>query len=199
MNTLIEQIIEILKKDEELLLQRVDVTSRNYGHMPCKRAITDEIKADVFSLGFSQTNGEGVLSPYYYLGVVLRSWRALRAKSGLGLSDGLDAAAERIVSLLHRNRIAGFLALFSKAVRVYEKHSIELTTRVITLDVQDGEAVECLFFYARPYAASSSTSSSGGHPILVGPGEEEEDPEESSGQQQASPTVIYVRGDAIWD
>ncbi len=190
---LIDWVVNAMESDEEL--GHYQLKSFNHDRVSNieLETIRHEFTAEVYSLGFSQTNGQGGLEPYYYFGIVLR-WRKPLVSTAQNYVT-IDRVTDRIVKLLHRNQYEpSIFVLFSKALRVYEKHTIELNTRRLTLDPKEGQEVSGIFFYVRgPYEKyyEGEPGEEPGEGVATGI------PEESSGQ--STPQVIYVRGDAIWD
>lgn len=176
MNELIEAIVERLQGE---LGGEFDagVGCPDLARNPRLYALGKGLEVEVLSLGFSQTAGAGTLKPYYYLGIVLRASKMYAMGKAV-----VDAAAERIVNALHRERLADLNVLFSKAVRCHEKHVVQLTTRSLTLDPKDGECVEALFFYASPLTLSQLESQ--GATLL---------------DANPAPQVVVINGDGIWD
>ena len=177
MEKLIDSIIAALNSDGELAANNFEACCADSAE-ECKlrnRCIT----AEVCSLGFSQPEGAGALKPYYYFGVVLRDKNPLSRRYNRSGQRTIDSTAERIVSILHHHQYAGLNVLFSKAVRLYERHTIELNTRRLTFEVPKGELLEGVFFYA-----SESSEPAQGH-IRLGSGNGSD--------------AIYVIDYGIWD
>ena len=191
MEELVDSIVEALNADEELRSHDLAAwcPDRRINGELC--AINKDVSAEVFSLGFSQPDGAGALKPYYYLGIVLRASTPIGRNPGEA-AHGIDSAAERIVDMLHRKNYAGVNVLFSKAIRLYERHTIELNTRRLTLDVAEGEQVEGIFFYAADLTLTQLESQTPSHGIRLGAGSGGSSSEEGT-------TVIYMDGDGIWD
>lgn len=196
MDELMDEVVEALMGDVVLSEYDTGIWCRGRMIHGDLCAIDKNYSIEVLSLGFSQTAGEGTLRPYFYFAIVVRGKMPFgRTDSNAGKS--IDGASERIVELLHQHIHGGLKVFFSKAVRLYEKHTIELNTRRLTLDVPEGEVLEGIFFYASPSANSDSTN-----PGRLGAADGDivmEVPEESTGASANDPMVIYVRGDAIWD
>ena len=105
------------------------------------------IVAELRSLGFSQMNAASTLSIFHFFGIVLRVKNTL-VNEKLNLSCDIDAAAERIVALLHHKRLAEIMAIFSKCLRVHESHNITLNSRILKVEVGKDEKVALILFYS---------------------------------------------------
>ena len=103
--------------------------------------------AELRSLGFSQMNAASTLSIFHYFGIILRVKNGL-VNEKLNHSCGIDAAAERIVSILHHKRLAEIMAIFSKCLRIHESHNITLNSRILKVEVGKDEKVALVLFYS---------------------------------------------------
>ena len=178
-----------LREDEVLASLGVNVfTADSENRQKVAAKVKGGISAELRSLGFSQARASGPLAIFYYFGVVLKLNNTL-LNENLNRETDIEEAAERIVTVLHHRRLETIMAIFSKCIRLYETHSVALNSRIIKIDVKDGEKVSLVLFYSSRLPLSdieNLVSGSGGG---------------SSGSEGSSGTFIPGMGlqGGVWD